>query len=261
VHAGSHGIIAGTLADAFLLRFHKLTCNWPPAGGKYRPRQTIFLGTDSMGGRAAILLALILGCSISYGEESVNIPLNTVWAHMMPNTRDIKRLQPFFFTEAYANLPSEEYLRLSRESDLRGIIKAIDVRPANGPEAGFAIQGSGAQALTEALAVLTRQKQPRQVFLTGSDISLFFFSYEQGNSVQLKSIERNAKSFIVEYVYVSHMQAEVTEHFALIPAGDLNPGQYTVEMKLGRDAHLLKDPKDGTVCLSFIFTVADQPKE
>jgi hypothetical protein len=166
-------------------------------------------GTDSMGGRIAILLALILCCSISYAKE---IPLSEIWAFEMPGTKDIDEL--------HKQWRPEDIARLQRNP----APKEKSARPT------FAVQGTGFEALRNSYEVLAQKKDPNRSFDTNTEISIVFFSITDNWYVHLQSVELKNKTITLNCNMVTHETQETTRHFALIPTGKLPSGKYQVDV-------------------------------
>lgn len=211
--------------------------------------------------RVLSLLAMACCCSISNAEEVVEIPLSEIWAYSMKGTRDISRLEPKYFTKKFASQTGSEIGKQIKQSLVRKIRKELSQRPKNGPNPGFAVEGSGVDALRQAYEVLSGSRPIQNEFLAGGDICLFFFSYQAGSNVLIKSVDRKERTFHIRFEHVPHMSLEMTEHFALIPAGILSPGEYQVSVEWYGAQGEQVDSDDRFVCRSYSFIVSEQPKE
>jgi hypothetical protein len=148
-------------------------------------------------------------------SRAVTIPLTSIWAYNMPGTRELQKM---------------EDRRVAKQ--IEGIRRALSQLPPQGKEAGkgIAVLGTGVDALAEAHAVLVEGKKPRKTFPVDSEVSIFFYSYESGFYVHLRSITRQGNSIEIRYRFVTHKTKELTQHFALIPLGKITPGQFPVEI-------------------------------
>lgn len=192
--------------------------------------------------------------------EIINIPLEQVWAYEMAGTRDVTRLEPQLFTRQFHELPTEQILNRSRSALVRQFLNALNDPPARGAQRGFAVQGSGAGALRNAHAVLVGDKSAQQEFLAGSDITLVFFSYSASSAVQLQSVKRVGNQFEILYEFLPHMEANMSSHFALIPAGDLPAATYQVAVRLASADGVQELDGKRLACRSYSFYVSSSPQ-
>ena len=130
-------------------------------------------------------------------------------------------------------LSNQELRKLSL---VEGIRYALSARIAEGqsPGPGFAVVGTGKDALNNAHAVITNAKKkrdPDRWLPANTDLSLVFYSHMTGRYIWIKRIERNANAFTIKYQAVPHSTANVTMHFALIPIGKLSPGNFRVKFE------------------------------
>jgi hypothetical protein len=153
-------------------------------------------------------------------SKTVTIPLDQIWAYDMPGTRDTGQLEP--------NKPA----KLGSGPLVGEILRALAVTPAEGKEArpGFAVLGTGLEAIREAHAVLVDNSKPRQAFPTGGEVSVVFFSYEAGSYVYLNRVERGGNVVEIYYRFVPHRTMNLTSHFAIIPLGALPAGKIYVKI-------------------------------
>jgi hypothetical protein len=197
------------------------------------------------------------------------IALDQIWAFEMPGTHDIRELEPDKFGERTRSLPSDQRFRLLDESKTFQIYAAIKkAHPSNenGAQPGFAVLGTGAEALDGAYNVLVKGEKPDETFPLDSNVTLVFFSRLAGQYVHLKRIERHNNKFDVGYQVVPHLTTNSTWHLALIPVGKLPIGKYQVQVSQlpgGKDktGHLVgkfsASDAQHIVCGSFSFSVVD----
>lgn len=167
-------------------------------------------------------LILSAGYALASEPKTVTIPLDQIWAWEMPGTRDIGQLEP--------NKPAKVECG-PLVGEIRQALSASRVRGTE-PRAGFAVVGTGLDALREAHAVLVEKKQPRDSFPVGSEITVVFFSYQAGSYVHLRHVEQRGNVVEIEYRFVPHETCEVTEHLALVPLGKLPVGDVSVRIVL-----------------------------
>jgi len=198
------------------------------------------------------LLTLVLSttCCGEEGTHSATVPLNSIWGYDMPGTRDAHELD-------------------QDGSIFMQIRKSLWSFPKKGEEAqrGFAVLGNGPEALREVFAVLVEKKESQDVFPTGSEISVMFFAYQSTLYVHLSSVHRQGNTIEVHYRFIPHETEDMSEHFALIPLGELSSGTYHVKMiqapmdrtYVGDEFQRITEERASRiVCHSFDFSVAEQ---
>ena len=178
------------------------------------------------------------------------IPLHEIWALSMPGTRNIREID------------SER----PQDSQIEPIRKWLSSPEAKekGRRRGFAVLGTGAVALRGAYDVFAAGRDVKDEFLVGQDISIVFFSRQFARYVHLCKAERQENVIELRYRYAPHDEAEVTEHFALVPLKRLSPGKYRVTMVKSPMAKEFVDlgfrpasdfHTKGVVCEAFSFVV------
>lgn len=189
-------------------------------------------------------LSLIGGCAIwlvvfQHGlaepateqPEAEAIPLHQIWAYEMPGTRDVEKLEPDKFGMKVRNLGSGEQIRRLKESLIYQIRESLGVTKLGVPAPpGFAVLGSGKEALRKAHAVLADGQKRRDSFPANKKISLVFFSKAFGYFVHLHEVERQGNRITIKYFFVPHRETIATSHFALIPLGELDAGEWQVDV-------------------------------
>lgn len=181
--------------------------------------------------------------------DTADIGLDQIWAYGMPGTRDIGKLEP-------NKIPNYKYGPLVGE-----ILHSLRNAPAKDQDTkpGFAVLGTGMQALREAHTVLVRDKRPRDTFPAGSEVSLVFFSHQFNAYVHLHKVERQGTIAKINYLFVRHESHEETEHFALIPLGKLPSGKFDVQIVQSPSERPVSDKvARRIVSQPFSFSVADR---
>ena len=219
--------------------------------------------------RCAALIAVVLstaGCVDRPGDsappatirEGVTIPLNDIWALNMLGTRDVRELEP---AGAGAGDPQDISFIASSSQEIATALKLV---PGKEPDEGFAVAASGKSALQAAHDVLTGQMQRQSSFPAGSDVSIVFFSYPFGAYVRLESVKRIKNVIEIRYQFEPHTTRQMTQHFAIIPLGKLEPAGYGVDMiQMPMDAKFVapnsnplnRDAERKVICKSFSFSV------
>lgn len=216
-------------------------------------------------------VCLLCGCANAAApntqQEPVEIPLDQIWAHNMPGTRDVRALEPDVFGEGAKRLSRQELVRREKASLLFRIGSAIPIAREGVPaSSGFAVTGTGIDALRNAQVELGQSRKSGQSFSRENNLSIFFFSNAFGAYVHLQQVERRDKLIRVSYRFVPHPTKQMTAHFAIIPLGKLSAGKYRVEfVSLPMEKKYIDqgispvDPKwhRWVVCRSFTFTVID----
>ncbi len=221
------------------------------------------------------LLAFKLTLTVSavtatYGEQTTSIPLNSIFALNMPGTRDIRELEPESFGEHTRKLSSEDRFRLlgeSRIDQIRTALQRDNPTKDGNAKTGFAVVGTGKEALDNAYKVLVKDAKRDTSFPFGSNITLVFFSKFAGQYVHLDRIQLRGNEIEVGYQAVPHITADSTWHLALIPVGELPIGKYEVEIGQvpgGKDktGHFIggfsASVAQRIVCRSFSFSIVER---
>jgi len=178
--------------------------------------------------------------------QSETIPINSIYGWQVPGTIEFKD------TKAIDRI---------RQADVRGQEKSPK------PKMGFAVSGTGMEALRRAHDVIVQGKSPKEQFPSDSELNAVFYSGTSGTYVHLVGITRSGNDIQVRYRLTPHTTAQVTEHIALIPLGKLMPGKYRVNIvrapteskyrKLGFE-ELPQETADQIVCHSFSFVVSGE---
>jgi len=180
--------------------------------------------------------------------EAVTIPLDLIWAYGMPGTRDIR------------SLDADKPLGI-RVGGPPSFI-SCQGRKIAGP--GFAVLGTGMEALLATQAELPEGQKPRDSFPFGSELSVVFFSHGFGYYVHVHRVERQGNVITVRYRFVPHRTLNLSSHFALIPVNELQPGKVQVnivrspmEQKYvdGGFKSVSSDDERRVVCKSFSFSI------
>jgi hypothetical protein len=196
----------------------------------------------------AIVLASYAGCAPSQGaddpkaKQSIVIPLKDIWAWHMPDTKDVRELDPDSFGRGERAITVEERDRRFTESRVQSIIRTLDSLPGRRtqqPKAGFAVQGKEMQALREAHGIFVDKQTAQKVFSPGSELSVVFFSHPSKYSIEIVQIKKlidpirakksGGRTIEVHYRFVPDKMGTYKEHFALIPVGKISEGSIAVK--------------------------------
>lgn len=211
-----------------------------------------------------MLRSLLLAAFLTATCQAEEIPLGDIWAYQMPNTKDVRELEP----KLPADTPLEDIVKLSTVQRIR---EFLCTRLPEGKKAGtaFVVEGIDKDALHKAHEVfVTRaskerrpKREPGVIVSPDTDLSLVFFSHYTGRYVRIESVDREDNRVTVKYRFVLHYTAEATDHFAIIPIGQFEEGVGRVKVEQlppldvdGNSVEPVVDPLR-TVCDSFSFGV------
>lgn len=191
-----------------------------------------------MASRVFILLALTLFGVVGHENDSVEIPLDQIWALEMPGTKDV---------------------RILAADDSAKVRRVLMRRAAEHKKAGpcFLVMGQGKEALSNAAKVIVEGKSPVKTLPADKDSSLVFYSFFAPGYVHIQSVHRTSSKVTVKYQVVLHATLTATVHFALIPLGKLPAGQITVEAieVPSETPYAKRELTERAVCDSCKFTV------
>jgi hypothetical protein len=212
--------------------------------------------------RSMSVLAVVCCYSFSYAEDSVEIPLDTVWALNIHGTKNIRELE---LKRKSVPQTDEEFIRTS---SIEQISQALNHnhKPEKGAPArkAFAVSGNDLDALRNARDVLLGKKGRSDSFKSDEDIWLVFYTYNQGRSVHLEEIKRQANAVTVKYhlnIPEGFISPTASPCFAFIPLGKLPPGKVSVSIERLPDVggtEFIKQryaSQDNLVCDSFSFDI------
>jgi hypothetical protein len=214
--------------------------------------------------RIFVSLAFVLCCSLSYSEESKQIPLDLIWALDMPGTNDVRELEPEIYSKRGKGLPIEKWRELQAKSLIAQIYPQLSLENTRIPKRGFAVPGTGLAALQAARDVLTEEREVSNLLPAETDITIVFSSLQSGDYVHIYAVERHANVIEIRYRFAPHEEAYVSQNFALVPIGKLPKGMYQVKFTQGpmEEKYLNAGfrPKTGNyadkiVCTPFKFSV------
>jgi hypothetical protein len=202
----------------------------------------------------AILACVSLAAFADSPSDTITIPLKDIWAKGMPGTKDVRELEPAIYGDGMSNISDEERERRLKKSLVAHIGRGSPDM-ASGPESGFAVVGTGHEALEHAYSYFHDNKPPQTVFTTKDEISLVFFSYTLGPYVHLDHVERKGNTFEIYFRFVMHKTDEVTESYAIIPVGSLQTGKYAVKIIQSDFQSADLDRQNKFICKPFSFSV------
>jgi len=182
-------------------------------------------------------------------EDGIVIPLEEIWAYQLAGTRDVRTLD-------LDQLPQPLGTLSTRPLDAAGQQEA---------KPGFAVLGTGQEALVAAHTKLPAGEKPTNTFPADSEISVVYFSQGQiASSIVLERVERNGNVIDVRYSLGSD-GSRISQNFALIPLGELPAGEYHVNMIPVMSEGLRTQPASTatnmvaimrrSVCQPFTFTI------
>ncbi len=192
-------------------------------------------------------------------EEAVaslvqTIPLDQIWAYGMPGTRDILTLDRDQVPQRPLGMrvggPSSFILHKGEK--------------IAGP--GFVVLGTGMEAWLATHEVLPEGQEYPNTFPFGSELSVVFFSHGFGQYVHIHRVERQDNVITIRYRFVPHETKNFSEHFALVPVGELQPGKVQVniirtpmekEYVDGGFMQVSAEEERRIVCKSFSFAISE----
>jgi len=214
-----------------------------------------------------ILVAFLAASLRAESNEADIIPLKKIWAWDMPGTTSIRTLEPKHFGDVLKGKSSAEQVRLQDSSVIsKTLVPLAKFNNAQcGP--GFAVKGTGAEALTNARAILSGGEKPSTSFMPRDDVSLVFFSRLFGAYVHITEVKQATNRVEIRYRFEPHIDTELTVNFALIPLGKLQPGKVDVDViRIPHDKKydamsvtpVSQEMESRIVCKSFQFVVEDK---
>jgi hypothetical protein len=197
---------------------------------------------------------------IAVAENStVVVPLNQIWGYDMPDTRDVRELEPDKFGAHVRSLDSDKQLQSYSDSLTSKILESLRLSNGQTPRRAFVVEGTGLTALQNATEVMTGNAKPVKQSNSDTDVSLMFFAYESGFYVQVDRVEIESGRVMVRYHLTPHETKELTRHFALIPLGTFPPGTIRFEFISSPQDTSVGDAFDsvvrGKVCRPFSLEV------
>jgi len=156
--------------------------------------------------------------SIVAPSKDKTVPLKEIWALRMPNTRDIRKLDP----------PKQP----NADTAISRINEILVINSSRGIKSGkcFLVLGDGKQALLNAADILAGKKTIPKTMPSGEPLTLFFYSQPAPGYVHIDSARREESALKLNYKVIVHQTAESTVHFALVPIGKLLAGKFKVDI-------------------------------
>jgi hypothetical protein len=196
--------------------------------------------------RLFFALAMLSASLAAADEKPVEIPLDQIWSHSSAEgAKSLRSLEPGLDrqrtpeeTEALRRLTPAEINKITEEKVAKSLVLQLEraiqklplVKEANKTKRGFAISGVGPAALPGVHDVLVRGKKPSNRFRSDADVSLVFFSHPTRARVAIDRIEREGKIIRIHFMLISHGLLNISSTLAMIPLGQLQAGEYRVEM-------------------------------
>ena len=186
--------------------------------------------------------------STKTGAKSIEIPLELICAYRMPGTSPVEKIDESLVFEIRRSLwpipPKDKKAR-----------------------AGFAVGGTGREALGKVHSILVKNKPPSKSIPAHSEVSIFFFSHPDQPIVHIHRVERLGSVVNIHYGFIPNENEETSEYFALIPLGEVPAGKYRVNViqspRSQKDVDqgfqpIRKEVARRIVCNSFSFSVSEQ---
>lgn len=223
---------------------------------------------------AVLLIVLSATCR---ADETIMIPLESIWAYKMQGTRDVHGLDLGRFHEKYfPGWGFEDYER-ERETAIKEIQRHLSSKAASDNAlSGFVIPRlidlHTLRKIPHLMEGVMRHGKPENwtnSFPVGDEMTLVFFSHPLSYYIQLTEVARTGKNITVSYKPIPHYTSESTVHFALIPLGQLPAGEYRVQFKqVGMAKEFYKagfaplgyEQQKKHICQTFSFTIWEPPR-
>jgi hypothetical protein len=183
-------------------------------------------------------------------------------------------LEPELEAKQWEALSDQQRIEARKQAVWEPIVESLLAKSAavrrKSEEAGpgFAVAGSGLEALRNVHAILVKGDERLQVFSTNQAISILFFSHTaSGNRVHVRHVERTNREIMIQFRLMPYFEKNLSLSLALIPIGKLPAGEYRVEMvQLPVERKYVEmgiKPLDKNwakmfVCKSFSFSVKDR---
>ncbi len=168
-----------------------------------------------------LLLSFIVADSDTY-----TIPLNQIWALNMPGTKDMYDL------ESVPNgLPEQEFLRRSAILRMVRNLQGTGNKGSDKYPVGFVVRGTDKVALELASNILTGKSKRQEIFPTGEELTLVFYTHSSGRYVRLDEVQRRGNDITIRYHFETASAIGGAVYVALIPLGKLGPSGYPVWIK------------------------------
>lgn len=213
--------------------------------------------------------------SIAVAADSIEIPLESIWGLDLRGPRPLRELEPEYFDPmkpgveysaddiAAMKQSAENAMTRQLEREMLKLSPHVD-RPM---KRGFAVSGTGRDALKGVHNVLVSGRKPSAVLSSEGEVCAVFFSYPSQVGVSLDHVERNENKVQIYYLLTARGQQSMDAQLWVIPLGMLISGDYEVQ--------LIRSPKDKglnpkglplvdekleqrIVCRPFKFTVEQQ---
>ncbi len=200
---------------------------------------------------------ILVTAGTACGEETLTIPLDTIWAWDMPGTKDVSEISPVDTT-----LPTKETRRLSPMHDILITLNYADKNQR--PAKGFVVIGSDRLALDKAREIITGKSKALSALPSYEELTLVYFS-KGGCPIYLSEVSRNKHKIIVTFYTHRTIELDLGSYFALIPLGKLPKGGYMVRLQQSSPTvepgatskRLSAENVHRLICDSFDFSVLD----
>ncbi len=171
-------------------------------------------------------------------DSPVEIPLETIWALDMPGTRDIEGIDlPSVPQRSFPGWGFDEFKQF-RQDVIERLRNALSAKPSSEEAlSGFVVS---VPPKADLLGVLNLQVTAglkgkasfggRNAIPSDQDAYLIFYSHPASYYVRLKSVKRQGRTIDVEYFFEPHYTLESSVHFAMIPLGKLEAGEYEIRI-------------------------------
>jgi hypothetical protein len=214
-------------------------------------------------------------CGDETGGQLVDIPPTRIWHYATIGPNKLRDLEPEYFTKDPNRRYSAEELKQLAARGQRSlnaqIERAMHALPADEnrrTRPGFAVKGTGREALQGIYDVIVKGKAPESSFPSGDSVSVVFLSYPAQPYVAVDRVIRRGFNVNIHFILVSHSELDMSWNLALISLDRLAPGRYHVKNIRSRKERQFNErgmppvspnAEEKIVCKSFEFEVVKQP--
>jgi hypothetical protein len=112
-----------------------------------------------------LCIAAFISSAATASDDAVEIPLGDIWAYSMPGTKDVRKLAPAVFGDQIKNVAPDVRANRERDSLVNQLALVLAHRSLDKPALpGFAVSGTGEDALRGAFNVLVKTRSRRKAF-------------------------------------------------------------------------------------------------
>lgn len=202
--------------------------------------------------RFSFLLCL-LAATVSAKEPNRLVDPASIYAFHMPTFRDVLAIDTPYVG-----------VNLTDSPHVFGIYKSLNRSSQTSPAGpSFIVKGRAKVALANADAVLAGKAKGETELKVKEPATIVFYSLTSGSYIWLDHVSYSDHEVTINYRVVSHMTANATNHFALIPLPQCQKGEVQVTVRQlsprSLDGTLRRriGEANNTVSKSFVFRLIE----